>query len=266
MNVIPLALLLSAAVPAFAQVSPPPAPAQAALQVDDPAIVTERAELVHDAVPGEQEHTFVFRLRNVSPQPVEITDVKTSCGCTVARMPARPWLLMPGQSGELPLTFDLRGKSGTVIKTATVETRHGRRLLTMQTRIPGGPAVPVQTAGGPEQSAREFNLSVAKADRQAVFSSDCARCHAVPTVGLTGESLFKAACGICHEAAHRASFVPALRDLQRPADRDYWRTMVVAGKHGTLMPGFSTDMGGPLTRPQIDSLVEYLVATYAVKK
>ena len=39
--------------------------------------------------------------------------------------------------------------------------------------------------------------------------------------------------------------------------------MVVAGKPGTLMPGFSTDMGGPLNRMQIDSLVDYLIATYA---
>ena len=111
---------------------------------------------------------------------------------------------------------------------------------------------------------RDFNLSVAKANRQAVFGGDCARCHFLPTAGQLWETLYQTACGICHDAPHRASFVPALGDLRRPADRDYWRTMVVAGKHGTLMPGFSTDMGGPLTRPQIDSLVEYLVATYAV--
>ncbi|MFM7750264.1 MAG: c-type cytochrome, partial [Opitutaceae bacterium] len=80
---------------------------------------------------------------------------------------------------------------------------------------------------------------------------------------LTGGDLYKVACGICHDAEHRASFVPLLRDLQRPADRDYWRTMVVAGKPGTLMPGFSADMGGPLNRMQIDSLVEYLIATHA---
>jgi mono/diheme cytochrome c family protein len=244
--------VLAAAAPAAVPV------VQAPPAADDPALVAEPDSQSHEARPGDTEHTFHFRLRNASSGPVVITDVKTSCGCTVARMPSRPWVLPPGGTGDLQLVFDLRGKSGTVIKTATVETERGRRLLTMQTRIP------FQPAASTDPQMRERNQALAKADRQAVFSGDCARCHAVPTVGLTGESLFKAACGICHEAAHRASFVPGLRDLQRPAERDYWRTMVVAGKHGTLMPGFSTDMGGPLTRAQIDSLVDYLVATYAM--
>ncbi len=136
----------------------------------------------------------------------------------------------------------------------------------MRTRIPATAAAAFPASSAPDQQMRDFNLSVAKANRQAVFGGDCARCHFLPAVGQTGATLYQAACGICHDASHRASFVPGLRELQRPVDRDYWRTVVVAGKHGTLMPGFSTDMGGPLTRPQIDSLVEYLVATYAVKK
>ncbi|MFM8336437.1 MAG: DUF1573 domain-containing protein, partial [Opitutaceae bacterium] len=190
-------------------------------------------------------------------QPAVVTDVKTSCGCTVARMPARPWIISPGRTEELKLAFDMRGRSGLQTKTAVVETERGRRLLTMNIRIPAAPAMAADPA------ARERNQALAKADRQAVFKGDCARCHAVPANGLAGGDLYKVACGICHDAEHRASFVPLLKDLQRPADRDYWRTMVVAGKPGTLMPGFSADMGGPLNRMQIDSLVEYLIANYA---
>jgi mono/diheme cytochrome c family protein len=232
----------------------PPSPPAA----DDPALVPERNEQSHEAQPGETEAVFTFRLRNVSPQPVVITDVKTSCGCTVARMPARPWIIPAGQSDELKLAFDMRGRTGLQTKTATVETERGRRMLTMNIRIPAAPAMAA------DPGARERNQALAKADRQAVFRGDCARCHVVPTIGLSGADLHQAACGICHDAKHRASFVPLLRDLQRPADRDYWRTMVVAGKPGTLMPGFSADLGGPLNRLQIDSLVEHLIATCAM--
>ena len=233
---------------------PPSTPA-----MDDPALVVERAEQSYEAQPGEVEVVFTFRLRNVSPQPVVIMDVKTSCGCTVARMPSRPWIVPPGKTDELKLAFDMRGRTGLQTKTATVETERGRRMLTMNIRIPAAPSMAA------DPGARERNQALAKADRQAVFRGDCASCHVTPTIGLSGGELYKAACGICHEAEHRASFVPLLKELQRPADRDYWRTMVVAGKPGTLMPGFSADLGGPLNRPQIDSLVEYLIATYAVR-
>ncbi len=243
-------LLLFAGVYLSAQPSSPPA-------VDDPALVPERTEQSYEAQPGEVEVVFTFRLRNASLQPVVVTDVKTSCGCTVARMPARPWIISPGRTEELKLAFDMRGRTGLQTKTAVVETERGRRLLTMNIRIPAAPAMAA------DPGARERNQALAKTDRQAVFKGDCARCHTVPSIGLTGGDLYTAACGICHNAEHRASFVPLLKDLQRPADRDYWRAMVVAGKPGTLMPGFSADMGGPLNRMQIDSLVEYLIANYA---
>lgn len=263
-------MLLMLVAVASGQIGPgagqPGAAPSTAPAIDDLALVPEKMEILHEATPGQVEHTFTFRLRNASAAPVVVDDVKTSCGCTVARMPERPWVIPPGESRELPLVFDLRGRSGEVVKTATVETRRGRRILTMRTRIPATAAAAFPASSAPDQQMRDFNLSVAKANRQAVFGGDCARCHFLPAVGQTGATLYQAACGICHDASHRASFVPGLRELQRPADRDYWRTVVVAGKHGTLMPGFSTDMGGPLTRPQIDSLVEYLVATYAVKK
>lgn len=243
-----LILLATGLLPA----QPPAAPA-----LEDPTLVPDRTEQSYEAQPGEVEVVFTFRLRNVSPQPVVVTDVKTSCGCTVARMPARPWIIPPGKTEELKLAFDMRGRTGLQTKTAVVETERGRRLLTMNIRIRAAPAMAA------DPGARERNQALARADRQAVFSGDCARCHAVPTFGLSGADLYKVACGICHDAEHRASFVPLLKDLQRPADRDYWRTMVVAGKPGTLMPGFSADMGGPLNRGQIDSLVEYLIATHA---
>lgn len=105
---------------------------------------------------------------------------------------------------------------------------------------------------------RERNLLLAKADRQAVFKGECAKCHAEPALGKTGRELYVAMCGICHDDGHRASVVPDLRALKFMPDAQYWRTWITLGKSGTMMPGFAQAEGGPLTAAQIHSLVIYL--------
>ena len=89
---------------------------------------------------------------------------------------------------------------------------------------------------------------------------ECAKCHSEPTKDKTGKALFTTACGICHEAEHRASMVPDLRALKKPTTRDYWLQWIAHGKADTLMPAFGQKAGGPLTEGQIESLVEFLAA------
>ena len=40
--------------------------------------------------------------------------------------------------------------------------------------------------------------------------------------------------------------------------REYWLDWTTHGKEGTLMPGFATELGGPLSQEQIESLVDAL--------
>ena len=89
---------------------------------------------------------------------------------------------------------------------------------------------------------------------------DCATCHVEKSKDLFGAVLYQEACGICHESDHRASFVPDLAALKHPPDTNYWRMMIAEGKDKTLMPAFSQERGGPLSKEQIDSLVKYLSA------
>lgn len=239
--------------PAAAPTAPVPA-APAAAVAEDLALTFDPPTQIYRAKSGELDATLIFRVTNVSAESTWITDVKTSCGCTLAKLPSQPWLLASGASGNLELTIDLRGKTGTLVKSATLETRRGVRTVVFQVILP--PAPPLDAA------ARARNLQLAATDRQAVFTGDCVRCHVTPTAGLSGEPLYKAACGICHAAEHRASMVPDLAHLGHPTNRDYWLALIVAGKPGTLMPGFSADLGGPLTKPQIESIASYLTATH----
>ena len=91
--------------------------------------------------PGAEAH-FVFNLTNISPSDVTITSIVTSCGCTVARLPARPWVLHPQSDGQIPVTMRIAGKSGVLAKTVTVKSDQGSVKLTVKTVINTSPNAP----------------------------------------------------------------------------------------------------------------------------
>ena len=53
-----------------------------------------------------------------------------------------------------------------------------------------------------------------------------------------------------------------LRAPKAPRDHAYWLNWITYGRPGSLMPAFGEKDGGPLTKEQIDSLVEYLLANF----
>ena len=239
-----------------------PAPPAPAPQAAAPTTASPDAILAWDSVlkeyiakTGEAQAHFTFHFTNISPANLVINSAAASCGCTVAKLPQLPWTNAPGAIGEIPVTMNLAGKSGIVFKTVTVNTDKGPKILTVKVTFEPPPVA----AATPMD--RNKNQELAKADRQAVFKGDCASCHVAPTRGKQGKDLFVAACGICHEAEHRATMVADLRALNHDTNADYWRTWISQGKPGSLMPGFATSEGGPLNDAQINSVVQYLVAT-----
>jgi len=228
-----------------------PVATQAVVPQGPAALVWDSMAKEYHASAGEESAPFKFAVTNSSSQEVTINSVRTSCGCTGAKLPSTPWKLGPGEGGTVEATVDLRGKFGTLSKFVSVDTSEGPKTLNIKVVIPQG-----QPMIGADARAR--NMQAALADRQAVFKNDCASCHVVPAVGKTGEPLFQAACGICHEDSHRATMVPDLRALKTPPTREYWEHWVTLGKPATLMPAFAQSEGGPLTTEQIHSLVDYL--------
>lgn len=224
------------------QPAQPPQPGQ--------PLAWDAATKEYSAKLGELMAHFTFRVTNVSPAEVVINSVRTSCGCTLAKIPGQPWKLPSGTNGEMEVTVDLRGKSGVLTKMITVDSTAGMQALTIKVSIPA------QVTVNPMD--RTKNQQMALADRQAVFRGDCATCHLQPTLGKQGHDLYVAACGICHDAEHRATMVPDLAHLKHPTDSDYWRKWITSGKPGSLMPAFAQAEGGPLGESQIISLVEYL--------
>lgn len=214
---------------------------------------------------GTADFTFTFAFTNHARTPVVIESVRTSCGCTVAKVPELPWKVVPGECGEFSVVLDARGKRGTVTKSVVLNTSIGARRLSVRAIIEkgvaGGGATDADGDGEGGMGDRGRNMELARADRFAVFKGDCASCHAVPAEGKRGPALYAAVCGICHDSENRASMVPDLRNLGHATDREHWVRWITQGKEGTMMPGFARSEGGPLSVEQVESLADYLVRT-----
>jgi mono/diheme cytochrome c family protein len=208
-------------------------------------LVWDAVEKTIDARPGDRAAEFMFQVTNKGAHPVTIQSTRTSCGCTVAELPSLPWVLAPGAGGVMKVTVDFAGKDGWITKSVTVLSSEGAQTLDVSLHIPP-----------PDEAQRERNRQLAQANRQAVFRNDCASCHASPLGTKTGGDLFNVACQICHASPRRASMVPDLAVAREHRDAAYWTKWIAEGREGTLMPAFAAEHGGPLTRKQIESLVD----------
>ena len=240
---------------------------------------------------GEPSAHFTFYFTNTSSSNITITAVNTSCGCTTAQLPSWPWVIPAGTNGQIGVTVNLAGKTGTLFKTATVKENITSKVLSVKIEIlpPSTPYAsptndlanfqttsPGQTDGATLSSVpqtrdlpateamrdpdRARNFEMAKVDRQAIFKGECAVCHVNPAEGKYGKALFNTACGICHEGERRATMVPNLHALNFPTSFEYWQAVISHGKPNSLMPGFAKTAGGPLTDMQIISLASYLAS------
>lgn len=228
------------------------------------ALVWTPSNPSHEAKRGEVGVHFTFSAKNISTVDVVIKELKPSCGCTVAEMPANPWRIKPGETGKFEAVMDLRDRTGVmsppgvIYKDIKVFGEGFTNDLKFSVSIS-----PLETNNlSQAELMRLFGQQLAAVDQQAVFKKDCVKCHLVPAFGKYGENLYHTACGICHESSERASFVPDLTKLTNAIDTNYWHQMVAYGKPGTEMPGFASTQGGPLDADQVDSLVAYLKTTF----
>jgi len=61
-------------------------------------------------------HTFAYE--NTGNEPLILSDVKTTCGCTATNWDREP--LAPGESAEITVNFNSRGKMGVQNKVVTI--------------------------------------------------------------------------------------------------------------------------------------------------
>jgi hypothetical protein len=71
----------------------------------------------------------VFKFTNTGANDLIISDAKGSCGCTVPYFPKEP--IKPGQSGEIKVSYDSKGKSGIQNKTVTITANTNPSVTTL---------------------------------------------------------------------------------------------------------------------------------------
>jgi mono/diheme cytochrome c family protein len=249
----------------------PPVTVASTAQAPDPHAIKWDAELKeYKASAGDTNANFTFWLTNTSTAEILVNRVSTSCGCTVAQLPANPWHIAPGADGPIKVTVNLVGKSGLIAKGVTVDTSIGIKQLTVKVDIPisnpiaGAGVSPAMFSGTMNDGERMKNMQLALSDRQVVFKNqECAKCHADPAKGKTdGRMVYTAVCATCHNSHLRAAMVPDLRALKHPTDASYWRQWIANGRPGSMMPAFAEAEGGPLNEQQITALVEFMVKAF----
>ncbi|WP_372472575.1 DUF1573 domain-containing protein [Capnocytophaga sp. ARDL2] len=67
---------------------------------------------------GTDNGLRTFEFTNTGNEPLVITNVRSTCGCTVPSKPTEP--IMPGKTGKIDVKYNMA--LGKISKTVTVET------------------------------------------------------------------------------------------------------------------------------------------------
>lgn len=76
--------------------------------------------------------THVFKFTNSGEAPMLIQDIRTTCGCTTPEYTKEP--VGPGETGEITVQFNSKGKSGVQNKNITIfaNTKNGSDVVSIK--------------------------------------------------------------------------------------------------------------------------------------
>lgn len=96
----------------------------------------DATDKTYEAKPGDLVAPFMFTLTNVSSEPLVIYDTSTTCDCTVAKLPSKPWVVPSGGTGQILAAIHIQYKKGPVMTQIIVYTSRGNRRLTVRAMLP----------------------------------------------------------------------------------------------------------------------------------
>jgi hypothetical protein len=105
-----LVLALAIAAPLWAQT--------ASTKANGPVMTFEKSSHDFGDIKAGAKVQEIFRFTNTGNEPLIITNVEVSCGCTAPKWPRDP--IAPGGKGEIVVAFNSEGKSGAQNKVVKV--------------------------------------------------------------------------------------------------------------------------------------------------
>jgi hypothetical protein len=85
--------------------------------------------------------TYEFKFTNTGTEPLELTNVRASCGCTTPKWPRE--LIQPGASSVIRAEYNSSGRPGTFSKNIFVTSNAGQSTLTISGNVIKEPEKPV---------------------------------------------------------------------------------------------------------------------------
>ena len=78
-------------------------------------------------IPEGPSVSYDFEFKNIGKEPIVLSNVQASCGCTTPTWPKEP--IAPGKSSKITATFNTQGRPGQFNKTITVTSNVGTKVL-----------------------------------------------------------------------------------------------------------------------------------------
>jgi len=96
-----------------------------------PKMELETIEIDYGTIEQNSEPYRFFKFTNSGDEPLQITNAKGSCGCTVPEWPKEP--IFPGESSEIKVRYDTK-RIGKFVKRVTLTTNDakGSHVLTIK--------------------------------------------------------------------------------------------------------------------------------------
>lgn len=88
-------------------------------------------------VPEGPSVSYDFEFKNISAEPIILSNVQASCGCTTPTWPKEP--IAPGKSGKITATYSTQGRPGGFNKTITVTSNAGTKVLKISGTVEKAP-------------------------------------------------------------------------------------------------------------------------------
>ncbi len=115
-----------------------------AMMAQQPVITFERTD--HDfgkINEADGKVTTIFTFKNEGMEPLVLSNVRASCGCTTPKWPREP--IEPGQTGEITVTYNPNGRPGRFTKTVTITSNatEPTTRVTIKGEVIPKPAKPV---------------------------------------------------------------------------------------------------------------------------
>lgn len=217
-----------------------------AVNADAPHIVVDKEVVDFGKVEEGIEINHDFKVTNSGGAKLTLTGAFASCGCTTPKLTKNS--LLPGESTVLNVVVDTSMKQKNITKTVKLKSND-----------PVRPVIVIEL----KMDVLDAHRNMTAADSAKIFTDEkCMACHVYQGTGLFGRELYNSDCAMCHGPKAEGAVGPALFGPYENVEFKKKITTVASygSKTHRSMPGFLGEAGGPLSKEQIDSIVNYLAA------